>query len=518
MNKFNIVSFYTEGPYEEVLRTTLKPSIEKFNLLYSISGANNYKDWLKNVNQKPEIILREWNNMLISCLVFLDADSEIREYPILFEQLPKEVDIAFHRLNCGAWYQNGSTNKELLSGTLFIRKNPKTKALVQEWATIAKTSNTWEQKILDNLLKLPKYSHIVSYELPIEYCYDDKTEILTDQGWKLFKDLDKTELIASLNIKNNTVEYQKPIKYYENQYNGKMIKFNSRRLDLVITPDHNVFIKNKHKTKTLITKINQVKNNQWIWIKKDFNLINKNKKPSKTQDLFNQFLIWFATEGHLSNCKGNNYKISLSQKTHYKKIENLLLKNKFKFCTFIDKRNNVKVYHIYQKNLFNYILNTCGRGSQNKKLPRFLLNYDNKTLKNYFKILIMGDGWFGKKDTYTFVSKSKQLVDFIVELGLKINLIANVKYSIKYKIYHVNFTKTTWVLSTKRTEEDYSGMIYCLQVPNKIIYVRRNGKMCWSGNCYINSLPGDREPFVKVKNPIIVHYQKSRTLKKEVAK
>jgi len=29
----------------------------------------------------------------------------------------------------------------------------------------------------------------------------------------------------------------------------------------------------------------------------------------------------------------------------------------------------------------------------------------------------------------------------------------------------------------------YSGVVYCVEVPNHIIFVRRNGKACWCGNC-----------------------------------
>ena len=36
----------------------------------------------------------------------------------------------------------------------------------------------------------------------------------------------------------------------------------------------------------------------------------------------------------------------------------------------------------------------------------------------------------------------------------------------------------------KREEEwvDYSGKIYCVEVPSHIIYIRRNGCVCWCGN------------------------------------
>ena len=36
----------------------------------------------------------------------------------------------------------------------------------------------------------------------------------------------------------------------------------------------------------------------------------------------------------------------------------------------------------------------------------------------------------------------------------------------------------------ERTVEEYDGFVYCVNVPNHIIFVRRNGKALFCGNCY----------------------------------
>ena len=38
---------------------------------------------------------------------------------------------------------------------------------------------------------------------------------------------------------------------------------------------------------------------------------------------------------------------------------------------------------------------------------------------------------------------------------------------------------------------DYIGKTYCVEVPNHIIYVRRNGKPVWSGNSTAQTISGD---------------------------
>ena len=72
-------------------------------------------------------------------------------------------------------------------------------------------------------------------------CYDNQTEVLTDQGFKLFKDLNKTEKLATLN-KDGYLEYQKPVSYYNSHKKREMYHFLSKSIDIMVTPDHNMYL------------------------------------------------------------------------------------------------------------------------------------------------------------------------------------------------------------------------------------------------------------------------------------
>ena len=58
---------------------------------------------------------------------------------------------------------------------------------------------------MNNTIDLPTATRYTRNLSGGTYCYDEETEILTDKGWKLFKDLDKTEKVATLNIENDKV-------------------------------------------------------------------------------------------------------------------------------------------------------------------------------------------------------------------------------------------------------------------------------------------------------------------------
>ena len=127
-------------------------------------------NWYKNTAQKPKVI----GNLLSTlpendCLVFLDADCTIEKYPDLFDQIPEEYDLGCHWLSWKEWYGHDIDFKELLSGTLFFRNNKKMRDLCADWYTLAKHSDTWEQKILGEILEFR--NNIKTYDLPLEYIY-----------------------------------------------------------------------------------------------------------------------------------------------------------------------------------------------------------------------------------------------------------------------------------------------------------------------------------------------------------
>ncbi len=173
MNKIIIGSFYTtETPYKTVAEKYLIPSCKKLGLEYKIVETfPNYKSWWRNVAEKPAIILDMLSSCLSSdeCLVFLDADAEILQYPKLLFEIPKEYDISFHTLSWEDWY--GYPNSkifEILSGTIFLRNRKNVKELCKEWYSEAIKTNIWEQKVLERIIN----NHNLNiFPLPIEYCY-----------------------------------------------------------------------------------------------------------------------------------------------------------------------------------------------------------------------------------------------------------------------------------------------------------------------------------------------------------
>ncbi len=338
------------------------------------------------------------------------------------------------------------------------------------------------------------------------YCYDKETEVLTDQGWKYFKDLDKTEKIATLNKNTHKVEYNFPINYIKQKYSGDMIEEKSKRIDLVVTPNHNMYVKTNANKNMANYKFIQAKdlNNKIIQYLKYFPYENKKDKNffylpkiKKTNDKYKikmnywlEFLGWYLSEGCcviLKNMNGN-YRIIISQKikNNVTEIRKCLKACGFHYHEDVTKNKTIN-FVISNKRLYTYLYD-C-RNSSLKYIKREFLNLSKNQLNILFKTLIKGDGCISKEGRYSYATISNLLANDIFELGMKLGYSPSIGllksgYKPGNLCYSINFSKTrsTTITDKKRRTIKYDDYVYCVEVPNNIIYVKRNGKSCWSGN------------------------------------
>lgn len=75
-------------------------------------------------------------------------------------------------------------------------------------------------------------------------CYCKDTEVYTNNGWKLFKDVKTEDKIFSLNPNNHIPEWCNFTKRFEYDPGNEMIEFKSNSFDLLVTKNHKMYIKN----------------------------------------------------------------------------------------------------------------------------------------------------------------------------------------------------------------------------------------------------------------------------------
>lgn len=367
-------------------------------------------------------------------------------------------------------------------------------------------------------------------------CYDKETEILTKNGWKFFKDVVYDDEIATLNKINNQIEYQKPTNIISYKYNDKMFHQSSEQVDLLVTPEHNMFVSHPKK-KTFNLEPAEItygkerlykKNGIWFGDKKDHFVLPKSirqrgrwKESLKSkyipmEDWLKFFGLWLA-EGwtYYQTVKGGHrYRISLRNNNTKLILELKTIMESNGFTVNLTDGGTVLV--IDNKQLFDY-LRPLGK-TEEKYIPKEFLSLTSDQLKILLEYYSKGDGHLEcnigrtvpRLRTWTV---SKRLKDDLQELALKIGISANYYNNGKkqsktkdgriirgnfdsYCISYINKSNEPTVNPYKRTKkpnifqrwEDYNDMVYCVTVPNHIIYVRRNGKPVWCGNSSEQSL------------------------------
>lgn len=165
-----IVTYYTEGVYEEVFKSCLLPSLQKWDLPYIAKKVPDFGSWEANTGYKSEFIL----DMLIEHqedICFIDSDARIVQYPNLLFQIPENFDLAYHDLNRFLHCQETrpQAKYELLTGTIIFRYNLKVLNLLNVWIkNVQREITTPEQLILQRIMRNNKDFQV--FKLPVDYC------------------------------------------------------------------------------------------------------------------------------------------------------------------------------------------------------------------------------------------------------------------------------------------------------------------------------------------------------------
>ena len=356
----------------------------------------------------------------------------------------------------------------------------------------------------------------------IDPCFDDKTEVLTNEGWKFFKDLNRNESVATLN-QYGFLEYQLPTDYLINNYKGKMIHFSNRKnsFDCLVTPNHLVLRSDRNKKKLFKERADSLTDKGYIprtakWIgnnKEYFTLpmyhkewdfigqygqyvckkvkhIPEVKIPMKD---WVKFMGWYLSEGSL----GGKWTVQVSQFKHQEEVKEMFKNLPFKYAY-----NNGN-FRMCSVQLVNYLkkYGLCDK----KYIPDYIKNASPEIIRIFLDAFNLGDGSIHKGNK-VYYTTSIDLADGIQELLLKVGSIGNImtiqakgtiakikdKEYIRnhnsYTIYERNNFKSYWFETQGRkhlyiNEKDYNGKVYCVTTPNNTVFVRRNGKPNWSSNC-----------------------------------
>jgi len=358
-------------------------------------------------------------------------------------------------------------------------------------------------------------------------CYDKETEVYTDRGWIKFSKLIGDEKFLSLNPETHQPEWTSSVKNISYSYEGDMISLKSNSLDMMVTPNHQMYIGErkgaKRKLRWGLVDAGKLMDLSEFYVNKVCNWsgeylrhidINGLQIPV---DIFTKFMGYYLSEGSTVKRGENAYQISITQEKtdNYKKIYNDIKDMPVKV-----NRGQGKFY-INSVPLGKY-LEQMGQQhvryvpEEIKKLPREQLNL-------FLDAYVLGDGnikvtsWkekefksIGRKiDTYSTLMAS-DLGEVILKAGFypsftlrktkgKQQVFSNGTYTINHDIWviYINNKKCSIYQRGRKNgvkilNKYYDDKVYCVELEkNHILWVRRNGKAAWCGNCRCSLLPVD---------------------------
>jgi len=360
---------------------------------------------------------------------------------------------------------------------------------------------TWKQfKFIRNnhLLQKPwnKRTRAITWR-PIEDlgevdvpCFDDETEILTYSGWKYIKHISYYDNIATLNPETGIVEYHTPYNVIHKTYDGQMCTQQNHAINYMVTPNHMMYVARANtktfefmQAKDLFTQMSIKSHGISIGSIKTITIGNK------THDLktFARFLAIYLADGSCTrHVKNHRYRIRVTQK--YNKDEYIEIIKSLGYHYYIENDvHSEGCIHIcmLNKDLHAYV-SQFGRSSE-KYIPDIIKHAGSEIICEFLDAYKLGD-YTTQDGRYSgrYGSISKQLIDDLQELiilsGRDVHACIWKRkdkeyYEVSERIYKygASINKPSFI--------NYNGMIHCVEVPNNIIMVRRNGKPMWCGNC-----------------------------------
>lgn len=375
-------------------------------------------------------------------------------------------------------------------------------------------------------------------------CQLADTQILTEKGWKYISDVKVGENILTV-TQDKKIEIKPILRTIAQPYKGKLIHLKGRMVDIKVTPNHKFPVLDRNKkfkgfytaeelynrsvpdqdhcslfrtgdwegandTEVIIPRLTDA----------ELSIIHrKDLKEKYSQDLHIPMEVWmkfmgiYLSEGD-ANFRRTGNKHGCYINIHQVKpeicveIESMLEDFPLDYIKQQQKRDNYikNIYTIYDMRLAKYLdkIGNCYA----KYVPYEIKKQNKEMLRVFYDWFVMGDGRGrgigpGQYVTDDVFSTSRQLVMDLNEIQLKIGYCGayheedrhidryiegrlikaensqNMFFSLRSLTKHLALNKK----SLSITEEDYDGMVYCVEVENHTFYTMDNSGHClWSGN------------------------------------
>ena len=357
----------------------------------------------------------------------------------------------------------------------------------------------------------------------LDHCLSDDHEILTEDGWKLLKDISENEKVYTLNQITEEIEIETIKRKIVENYDGKLFHLtNGKKLDIMMTPNHKMVLWDRDgEYKEMLAK-----EAFEFWKSKDSKFSHcsikntgkwEGESPSSftipgtnfivSSKAWSAFFGFWLAEGWVAGSKGgsvNSHKVAVVQK----KEENISKIREMLFATempWVEHKNKDGKYEWSIRNKDLHLYFSQFGNSETKFIPKEFLQWNKNLLSLMLDWMLIGDGRNRSDQNGNLIKElstiSKKMADNTSELFFKLGKGSYIKsYENKdniirgkvvlkencKKLYTVCENKTDSYLDQRFIsfeEVPYNGLVYCVTTQNGNFLTRRNNKIVWTGNC-----------------------------------
>jgi hypothetical protein len=360
-------------------------------------------------------------------------------------------------------------------------------------------------------------------------CHDDKTRILTGNGFKFFKDLTDEDVVAQFDQDTRKMSFVKPKVRTVRSWTEPLYHIVGKGIDMMLTGTHRLLTKlvnsEQWTVKTVEEFVNYGKRScirgyiEWDGVEvQTFILPGISSSPGYSGcapleipcDIWLEFLGYALSEGGLCfgkskldgrplpNCIKMSQRVVKGDANRAAKISVCLdyLKSAgIHISEFINEPTNDINWTIYGKQLWNWWLENVGEYGYTKRIPRQFLNLSKRQLKILFEAMMLGDGTRDTREgnengcySSTSLGLCEDFQELCIRLGYKsiVKLCRSAEGNRK-TLYRVSWSKSRDLhLNDKALQRiervPYSGKVYCCKVPSGFIVTERNGCIAYQGN------------------------------------
>lgn len=336
-------------------------------------------------------------------------------------------------------------------------------------------------------------------------CFSEDNQVLTETGWKYFKDLTFLDKVAQY-TEDNLIEFVTPSKIISKDYEGDMYTFSNSKYDQCVTPTHRI-IYNKINKDGSRTHSEALAKDFIMGCDRSFYISGYKKGIVADLSLIEKLAIAFQADGsyadkpiinkgQFTNCRP--IKFGFSKQRKIERFEQILQQLGFEYKKNITTKINPK-YPNRKPHTYFYI-----------KVPMIYEKYLTKDFswidfnsissdycKAFLKELIHWDGHLAKPGDYSHLyysntnKKAVDTVQILATLSGYSNTLTVQKdersktFSDVYRLFMIENTLTRNVgHNTNKKITTYKGKVYCCTVPSGMLVTRRNDKVVISGNCH----------------------------------